>query len=292
MNGRAAWTAVSRAPTPSATSSSSSADGQLQRVLLAVGAGVEVQEVDPPEALGQPATAPAASVSVTSTTAGTTVAPEPSRSAASSSSCLGRSRAAPTSYPSSANRRATDPLTPGPAPTATIAGLLMETFYRSLRACAAARPSGRRGSRSGPARPPGPRRRPGRAVRRTESPALISSGSSPSGASSGDLAVLRVVVHALHTSTAAPETGSPARVVAGPVALATVEAMTRFGYTLMTEQSGPRELVRLRRRGRGGRLRLRGDERPLLPVADRRRATRRTPGRCWAPWPRRPSGSS
>ena len=37
----------------------------------------------------------------------------------------------------------------------------------------------------------------------------------------------------------------------------------------MTEQSGPRELVRVRRRRRAGRLRLRGDERPLLPVAHR-----------------------
>ena len=43
--------------------------------------------------------------------------------------------------------------------------------------------------------------------------------------------------------------------------------MTRFGYTLMTEQSGPKELVAVRRRRRAGRVRLRGVERPLLPVA-------------------------
>ena len=40
--------------------------------------------------------------------------------------------------------------------------------------------------------------------------------------------------------------------------------MTRFGYTLMTEQNGPRELVATPRRGGRG-LRLRGDERPLSP---------------------------
>src|SRR4029078_4657023 len=59
--------------------------------------------------------------------------------------------------------------------------------------------------------------------------------------------------------------------------------MTRFGYTLMTEQSGPKELVRYAAAAeqvgvdfevsgdelsrRAGRVRLRGVERPLLPVA-------------------------
>ena len=45
--------------------------------------------------------------------------------------------------------------------------------------------------------------------------------------------------------------------------------MTRFGYTLMTEQSGPKRAGRLRPAGRAPRLRLRGLERPLLAVADR-----------------------
>ena len=46
--------------------------------------------------------------------------------------------------------------------------------------------------------------------------------------------------------------------------------MTRFGYTLMTEQSGPRELVELRRSTaeRVG-LRLRGLQRSLLALARR-----------------------
>ena len=44
--------------------------------------------------------------------------------------------------------------------------------------------------------------------------------------------------------------------------------MTRFGYTLMTEQSGPKERV-VRPAGRAARVRLRGVERPLLAVADR-----------------------
>jgi len=39
--------------------------------------------------------------------------------------------------------------------------------------------------------------------------------------------------------------------------------MTSFGYTLMTEQIGPRELVRDAAAARAGRLRLRGHERPL-----------------------------
>ena len=43
--------------------------------------------------------------------------------------------------------------------------------------------------------------------------------------------------------------------------------MTSFGYTLMTEQTGPRELVDHAVARGGRRLRLRGDERPLLPVA-------------------------
>ncbi len=42
-----------------------------------------------------------------------------------------------------------------------------------------------------------------------------------------------------------------------------------YGYTLMTEQSGPRELVGYAARRGAGRLRLRGDERPLLPLARR-----------------------
>ena len=47
-NGRAAWTAGSSAPAPRATSSSSSRDRQVQRVLLAPCARVEVEHVDPP----------------------------------------------------------------------------------------------------------------------------------------------------------------------------------------------------------------------------------------------------
>ncbi|WP_278255683.1 hypothetical protein [Nocardioides convexus] len=43
--------------------------------------------------------------------------------------------------------------------------------------------------------------------------------------------------------------------------------MTRFGYTLMTEQSGPKQARGLRA-GRGAaRLRLRGLQRPLLALA-------------------------
>ena len=44
--------------------------------------------------------------------------------------------------------------------------------------------------------------------------------------------------------------------------------MPRFGYTLMTEQSGPKDLVAVRDARRAGRLRLRGLQRPLLAVAD------------------------
>ena len=60
----------------------------------------------------------------------------------------------------------------------------------------------------------------------------------------------------------------------------------QIGYTLMTEQSGPRELVGYAVARRAGRLRLRGDQRPLLPLARRagpravrlERARRRRPG--------------
>ena len=41
--------------------------------------------------------------------------------------------------------------------------------------------------------------------------------------------------------------------------------MTHFGYTLMTEQSGPKELVRYAVAAERRRLRLRGLQRPLLP---------------------------
>ena len=68
--------------------------------------------------------------------------------------------------------------------------------------------------------------------------------------------------------------------------------MTRFGYTLMTEQSGPKELVSLRGGRRAGRLRLRGVQRPLLSLAAGDGPRRRTPGRCSARSPRPPSGWS
>ena len=48
------WTAVSRAPTPRATSSASSVGVQLQGRARSVGAGVEVQQVDVAEGLRQP----------------------------------------------------------------------------------------------------------------------------------------------------------------------------------------------------------------------------------------------
>ncbi len=44
-------------------------------------------------------------------------------------------------------------------------------------------------------------------------------------------------------------------------------AMTRFGYTLMTEQSGPKDLVRYAVSAERHRFRLRSVQRPLLPVA-------------------------
>jgi hypothetical protein len=43
--------------------------------------------------------------------------------------------------------------------------------------------------------------------------------------------------------------------------------MTLIGYTMMCEQAGPKQLRARRRPRRGSRLRLRGDQRPLLPVA-------------------------
>ena len=55
--------------------------------------------------------------------------------------------------------------------------------------------------------------------------------------------------------------------------------MTRFGYTLMTEQSGPKELVRYAAAAERLGLRLRGLQRPLLRRGSTSRATRRTPGR-------------
>ena len=66
--------------------------------------------------------------------------------------------------------------------------------------------------------------------------------------------------------------------------------MTTFGYTLMTEEHGPRELVDQRPAGRGARVRLPRDLRPLPPVGPAAGARRPTRGRCSGRWLPRPSG--
>ena len=65
--------------------------------------------------------------------------------------------------------------------------------------------------------------------------------------------------------------------------------MTSFGYTLSSEEHPPGALVAQRAAGRGGRVRLRVDLRPLPPVGRARRATARSCGRCSARSPRPPS---
>ena len=67
--------------------------------------------------------------------------------------------------------------------------------------------------------------------------------------------------------------------------------MTRFGYTLMTEQSGPRELVRYAAAAEQAGFEFAVSSDHYFPWLDSM-GTRRTPGRCWVPSPRRPSGSS
>ncbi len=66
---------------------------------------------------------------------------------------------------------------------------------------------------------------------------------------------------------------------------------TRFGYTLMTEQAGPRQLVRdaVAAEKAGFDFEV---SRIITSRGSRRRATHRTPGRCSARWLTRPSRSS
>ena len=68
--------------------------------------------------------------------------------------------------------------------------------------------------------------------------------------------------------------------------------MAEIGYTLMCEQAAARQLVRDAAAAETRRLRLRGDLRPLLPVAGGAWGTPRTPGRCSAPRPRPPSAAA
>ena len=72
--------------------------------------------------------------------------------------------------------------------------------------------------------------------------------------------------------------------------LATVDCMTRFGYTLMTEQSGPRELVRYAVAAERAGFDFEVSSDHYSPWLDRAGPRAATPGRRSAPSPRRPSG--
>lgn len=67
--------------------------------------------------------------------------------------------------------------------------------------------------------------------------------------------------------------------------------MTRFGYTLMTEQSGPKDLVdyAVAAERIGFDFEVSSDH--YFPGSTAR-VTRRTPGRCWVQWPTRPGTST
>src|SRR6476620_10230349 len=129
-NGRAACTAVSRAPTPRATSSSSSRTVSCSGSFCRKALGLKCSTSMRPKYSPSSVTAVVhASTSVMSATTASTSTPPSRRVAARSSSSVLSIPSSPTSYPSRAKRRATEPLTPGPAPTTTTMGLLMGSPY-------------------------------------------------------------------------------------------------------------------------------------------------------------------
>ena len=68
--------------------------------------------------------------------------------------------------------------------------------------------------------------------------------------------------------------------------------VTNFGYTLMTEQSSPKDLVRYAVAAEQVGFDFEVSSDHFSPWLVSARATPRTPGRCSARWPRPPAGSS
>ena len=107
------------------------AGGEVERVGVAEGTGVEVQDVDVPQARREASTAPVRQASsVMSTGADVAVTPAVRRSLSRRSRVSAERATSPTSYPSRPNRWATEAPTPGPAPTTTITLVSMAPTLR------------------------------------------------------------------------------------------------------------------------------------------------------------------